>query len=398
MRATRILLPIAILVIGGVGFSLLKATKSVPAPIEVRGRVWLVNTERVRIESLAPQIQLYGRVESPSLAKAAAPGNAVVDVIPVSEGQHVAQGDVLFRLDPRDFQPQVDQLDAQILQERNRHAANQALLNQEQRLLAIARENEQRALTLLSKNLGAQASVDDARRATQSQQLTLTQRQLEIDNHPTRLKSLQAQLQQARTQLSRSTLIAPVDAIIASVTASVGDQVRAGDVLLSYYTRADLQVRAEIPASYQREVLAAMANGQQLLAVADNGVTFRLHQIAGQATARGVVGLFRQDQGDLTPLVGLQMSLTLTLPTQQNSVAIPASALSGNDRVYVLQEGRMRAVAVERLGQVMVGDDMRLLVSGQALVNGSDLITTRLPNAMSGLRVKSVTADAEETR
>ena len=394
MKYIRILLPIVILAIGVGGFMLLKASKSAAKPVQVKERIWRVDTIAAVPQRRSPQVLLYGKVEAPGLVKAAAPANAVVQSVSVAEGQHVRKSAPLLALDERDFLPQVEQLEAQITLERNRHSTNQLLLDQEKRLLQIARDNESRVETLLQRNLGSQATLDEARRATQSQRIALTQRQLEIDNHGARLQNLKAQLTQARTQLERSQLVAPFDAIIVKVNVSQGNQVRSGDTLITYYAPEDIEVRAQIPAPYESMVLAALAKQQGLTASSDNGMSFVFDRVSGQASTQGIEALFepREPIGrgdDITLLVGQQLSLQLSLPEQENSVLVPSSALYGNNRVYLLNQGRMESVVVERLGQLTVNGSNRLLVRSNRLDPGSEIITTHLPNAVTGLRVQS---------
>lgn len=389
MKVSKILLPLAILAVGVGGFMVLKAGKPEPSPAEVKERVWRVDTINASPKGVAPQILLYGSVEAPQLVKASAPATAVVQSMLVAEGQFVKKGDALFTLDERDFLPQLEQMEARITQERNRHSANEKLLIQEQRLLTIARENEKRAETLLNKNLGSQAALDDARRNTRNQRLSLTQRQLEINNHPARLKDLVAQLSQLKTQFERSRLTAPFDAIVVDVNASQGDMVRTGDVLISFYAPKELEVRARIPSAYESIVLGALASGTHLSAVSDSGHKLTLNRIGAQASSSGISALFRLESDVMSPLIGQQLTLRLSLLTQSKGVVIPASALYGDKQIFLLKEGRMQSVEVERLGQVSVNGQARLLIGSDLLGDDSEIIVTHLPNAVSGLRVQS---------
>ncbi len=375
----------------------MKSSKEKPAPATVSERIWRVDSLIANAGSVAPQLTLYGTAESPRLVKVAAPASAIVQEMAVVEGQRVRSGDALFKLDERDFLPQIAQLEAQISQERNRHKANEELLIQEQRLLKIARENESRLETLLKKKLGSQAALDEARRNTRSQFLPLTQRQLEIDNHPSRLKSLRAQLTQLNTQLERSQLKAPFDAVVVSTNKSQGDMVRSGDVLVTFYAPENLEVRAQIPSSYEQNILKALSDGSELSAITSDGAKLVLDRISGQASTQGITALFKFRSVASIPLIGQQLTLQLSLPEQTNSVAVPASALYGNDRLFLLNEGRMKSVIVEKLGQVLINNRALMLVRSDSLTSGDEVITTHLPNAVNGLRVQSSnTEDGQE--
>jgi hypothetical protein len=89
--------------------------------------------------------------------------------------------------------------------------------------------------------------------------------------------------------------------------------------------------------------------------------------------------------------------LELQLPAVDDAIAVPRSALYGNDHVYRVSEGRLERVRVERLGESrgesqgeLRGDDRgsRLLLRSDALRPGDRIATTQLPNAVDGLRVR----------
>ena len=72
----------------------------------------------------------------------------------------------------------------------------------------------------------------------------------------------------------------------------------------------------------------------------------------------------------------------------ENVVELPYEALYGLDRVYRYQDGRMQPVTVERIGERRLEDgSVRLLVQSDDLRQGDKIVTTQLPNAVSGLRV-----------
>ena len=97
-------------------------------------------------------------------------------------------------------------------------------------------------------------------------------------------------------------------------------------------------------------------------------------------------------------MVGQQLTLWLSLPLQADSIAIPASALYGNNSLYIIEDGRMQSVKVKRLGQLSVDGQVQLLVKSEVLTSGTEIITTHLPNAISGLRVQSVNPNSTQDK
>jgi hypothetical protein len=81
----------------------------------------------------------------------------------------------------------------------------------------------------------------------------------------------------------------------------------------------------------------------------------------------------------------------LRRPEREDAVALPYQALYGDDRVYLLEDGRMRGIRVEALGSyVTETGEERLLVRGEAIAEGDRVVTTHLPNAVTGLRAEAV--------
>jgi HlyD family secretion protein len=81
----------------------------------------------------------------------------------------------------------------------------------------------------------------------------------------------------------------------------------------------------------------------------------------------------------------------VALPAVTDVVPIPSEALYGNDQVYLLQDSRMRAITVQRIGEHVAADgSRRLLVKNDRLDSDSQIIITQLPSAVDGHKVSAV--------
>ena len=404
--ALKILLPIIILAVAIGVFRMLKATKPEQAQPEVQERVWRVEAEPISLRRLAPELELYGQVETPDMLRAAASAAAWVTEVAVRDGDLVRKGQVLLRLDERDFLPRISQaeadiagLEASIARERNRYETDKLALAQEQRLLAIARNGVARQERLKTQKVGAEQALDEASQAEAAQALTVSNREMSLADHPSRLRELQARLDSARARLDelkleyeRATIIAPYDGIVSGVEVTVGDQVSKGAILLRMYALDSLQLRARIPAPYQGELIAALSDQAPLEAVAqvgDEDVALHLDRLAGEADPSGVDGLFRIIGDPQLLRLGQMLTLRLRRPTRDDSVAVPFRAVYGGNRLYKLEDGRMVGVRVESLGGRVDADGAeRLLVHSPELRDGDLVVVTHMPNAMDGLRVE----------
>lgn len=404
MNKKKLLLPVLLLAAGIGGFAALKASRPKQPPVPPKEQVWRVATVTVEPQSLSPSLTLYGKVESPELTRAAAPGAGRVARVLVREGQTVRKGQLLLEMDPRDFQPrveqaqgEVDELSAALRSEDLRHGADLDLLRQEQRLLEFAAADVGRFEKLRQENFYSQAAVEQSQQNLARQRISLRSRELAIADHEARRAQLQARLtkaqanlQEARLALQRSRVVADFAGYVAATAVAEGDQVNPGQALLTLYPASVLEVRAKIPAPYQDAVLMRMGAGGKLQAKADAGgqpLDLELSRVAGAADTRGLDGFFVLRTPSAVLRVGSLVTLRLALAAQENSVPLPYTALYGGGRIYRVEQGRIQAVPVEVVGD-LAGPPPRMLVRSAALRAGDRVMTTHLPNAVTGLRVE----------
>ena len=388
----RRLAAVGIVVLAIAGFLVLKATRPAPPPVEARERVWRVAAEHLQPVSARPTLTLYGRVEAPDQVRAAAPVSARVLEVRVRDGERVAAGTVLARLDPRDLQPRVTQARADIERERIRQQADLQAIEQERALLALSEAKVARFERLKNKGFSAESAFDQAREELARVRLSLTQREQAIREHPARLAQLQAKLAEVERDASRGEIRAAFDARIGTVQVAAGDQLQAGQALLTLYSSDTLFLRARVPAIYAEELRSALAAGEALGATAEFGASrlnARLERIAGEADARGVDVLLRLDESVAVP-VGAFVNAVLERPALQGVYSLPFSALHGGERIYQVRDGRLAGVRVSRLGERRDGGQVRLLVRAEGLAPEAPVMTTHLPNALDGLAVEVV--------
>lgn len=404
------LLPLMILAIGIAGFVALRLTRPEPPPAASQERSWRIAVQEVRLGERAPILPLFGELVAPQRVTLTASLTAHIAERPVREGLRVAEGELLVALDEADIAPllaqaaaEVADLEAQLANEELRLASDQAALAREQEIRDNAARQLERTRSLVERNLASQADLDSARDALSRARLTLTTRENAIAEHPARRASLEARLARAEANLAavrrdtgRARVTAPFDGIVSDVRVAPGDRVASGATLLSLYPEAGLELRARLPRQHEAELLAALSQGEALLAEADNGARFELVGFAGEGDASGSEAILalREAAPGLRP--GSLITVTLARPAHPRALALPYSALHGNGRVYRVEEGRLVRLDVERLGETRGADGEPLaLVTGEALADGQRIMVTHLPNAMQGLRVE--VADAADT-
>jgi HlyD family secretion protein len=400
--------PFLILLIGIAVFTGLRATRPQTQVTQAQERIWRVQVQQAHPQTRSPTLTLYGLVETPRLLNAAAPNSAVVKQVLVKEGEFVERGQFLIELDERDFRPrlqrsaaEVAELEAEIQSESNRHRSNLQSLKHEMELLSIAKAEVQRAQRLKTQKLGSDTALDAARQTAARQALAVTSRQFEIADHEARLQRLQSRLKRARASLvestldyERSRLLAPFDGVISAVEVAPGDRVRESDVLLKMYALDSLEVRARLPSTFQEELQDALREGAPPTGTARLGgrsIRLRLDRISGEADPGGVDGLFRVIEGGDSLRLGQVAKFRLQRPAKENAVAVPYQALYGGNRIYVLENGRLRGMEIEPLGQYLGRSaEEWLLIRSASLHKGDRVVMTHLPNAVDGLRAEAV--------
>ena len=373
-------------------FFFLKASRPETPKVESRERSWRVAVMPAQPLAARPTLTLYGRIEAPDRLRVAAPVAGRVLEVQVRDGAKVAAGTPLLRMDPRDLEPRVAQARAELEREEVRARHDRESLEQERKLLSLAETKLARFDTLTTARLGAQSVADQAREDVARARLALNQREQAVAEHPARLVQARAKLDEALRDRDRATVAAPFDARVGKVEVAAGDQVQPGQTLLSLFASEALYLRAKLPAIHMAELRDAIARGEALRAEAQFGerrLALVLERIAGEADARGVDVLLRLENGDGVPL-GAFMNAVLTRPAVEGVLSLPFSALHGGDRVYQVVDGRLKGLAVTRVGELREGGEPRLLVRVPALVEGAEVMITHLPNALDGLAVEVV--------
>ncbi|KIQ04949.1 MULTISPECIES: multidrug efflux RND transporter periplasmic adaptor subunit MexE [Pseudomonas] len=155
--------------------------------------------------------EFTGRLEAPESVQVRPRVSGFVDKVSFNEGALVKKGDLLFQIDPRPFQAEVKRLEAQLQQAR----ANQA------RTVSESRRGER-----LREGNAISTELADARKtAAQEAQAAAASIQAELDN--------------ARLNLSFTRVTAPIDGRVSRAEVTAGNLVTASESLLTSLVSTD---------------------------------------------------------------------------------------------------------------------------------------------------------------
>ena len=407
-KIIKFLIPVLILGLAVAGFIYMKKTKPEQPAVEVKEKVWMVHSQAIHLESLPAVQTLYGVIESNAMVDAAAPISAVVEQVKVLPGDEIKKGQMLVALAKPDLdlpvtQASADRADAraQVALQEMTMQANQQKLQHEQKVLELKQEALQRTNALMAKDLASQSAVDAAKEALVKQEFSVVGVELLVQQGESQLSQTKARLQKAEAAYSlaklnqkRGVVRAPFDGRIAAVNVAEGDRVNAGSVLVSFYALKSMELKTQLATQGYQEAQQALAQGVKLYAefpYAKGTVQLALERLSGQAKTSGVDAYFSLPQELRFKRPGELLEVYFKGEAIQQVAAIPYSAVYGNDRIYLVEDGRLKAQKVVLKGDVMRDGKLMALIQGVGdSLAGKRVLTTHLPNAIEGLRVTEV--------
>ena len=405
-RALAFLAPVVVAGAGFAGYQGLVKSRVEPAALRAAEKAWPVQVAAIHPAPRTPSLTLFGRIESPRLARISAAIQADVLQMRAVEGELVDAGAVLVVLDPRDAhltlrqrESEVADIRAQIALERERNRQDRESLGKERELMELARRELERAEDLAKRGLDSQSRLDQARERAARQELAVLARESAARGHESRLARLEAQRVRAETARDRAVLdvertrvTAPFHGRIAEIFAAQGDRVRTGDRLLSVFDVSRLEVRAQIPSRHLVQVEGSRGR-EAYFEVEGRRYAAPLSRLGGQVLPGrgGVDALFRIDGAGQDLRIGRTVELTFELAPRPDAVWLPFEALHGAARVFKVRENRLAGIRVRRIGEARGADGREgVLVTSPELASGDRIVVNQLANAVEGLRVEPV--------
>ncbi len=283
------------------------------------------------------------------------------------DGARVKQGDLLFTLDARQIDAQIEQAEGTLARDRAQLAGAQRDLN--------------RYSELIGKGATTQVNLDNAK--TQADVLIGT------------IKADQAALDNLRVQKSYTIIRAPFDGRISAAAVKVGNFVRPADVapLATINQMAPVYVTFAVPQAVLSDLRDAMTTGSaQVIATVPGREASEEGKIAmventvdattGMVTVRGIMDNGREALWPGT-LVNTQL-----IVRRENAVVVPSAAVQrsqNGDFVFVVADGKAKVqrVTVSRTSagsSVLAGGlngDENVVVEGQLLLRDGTLVQLR---------------------
>lgn len=387
-RLIRVLSPLLVLLAGvAVGVSLIatgpEASRQRPQTPPPAVEVMVVEPQDYQVR-IASRGTVSPRTESTLVAETAGRVIAVSDQF--RTGGFFEKGEVLLRLDDRDY----------------RNAITIAAAEVAQRQLALAEEQAR----------GDQARRDWTQLRLETEPTPLVLRTPQLEHAKAALAAAQARLQQAQLNLERTRIVAPYAGRILQKDVDLGQFVTTGSRLALIYASDAVEVRLPLSDEQMRYLTLpeTFRDQPEVPEAAQARVTFST-RIAGErfswqgrlVRTEGSVDTgsrqlfvvariddpYRRQEGRPPLKIGQFVEARIFGVTLSAVYTIPRQAIHGEDTVHIITPDNH----LERRRLDILWRDSEDLVAAGPLAPGERIALTRLPFAADGIVVRVVNAE-----
>jgi RND family efflux transporter MFP subunit len=376
----------------------------------------LVEVFAVKAEKVPMVIEAYGTVEPREalLLVAEVRGQIVATDPTFEEGKFVTRGTGLIRIDPRNYELEVQRRNVQILQAQAEiKRLEQEILNLQARIkiartdVSLAESEYSRLKKLIDRKVIAQSTLDKAeqqylasreRLQTLENQLALTgpqKEQLLAQRDMARVT-----FEEAKLDLERSALLAPFDGWVLEKAIEVGQHVTVGQIMGKIYSAGELDIEVRIPVKDLKWLPADLNSDAPIEAQ----VVFESQ--GAPSTWRGRLARVKAEMDEKTRTLPVIIEVDETTPAEDNrssfrlrpgmfvtvkimgnevsqAFVLPRHLVYPGDTVYTVENDRLKIKSVDIL---RTSKDSVIVSKG--LSDGDRIIKTPLSAVSDGMLVR----------
>jgi RND family efflux transporter MFP subunit len=371
LAATRFGLPTLIAVGVVVVIAGLIVTRPRLQPLEKPERIWPIEAVIAKHETLQPELELFGEVVAgrKSELRALVAGPIVRVGANFRNGGAVKKGELLLEVDPFDYR-------TTLADQRSKQKENEVRLE-------VLRRDLKRAQDLIDRDLVSQQFLDKARLDVEQQEAVVEQRRIAVER--------------AENDLAETRLTAPYDGVVSNVNADLGKQLSTNDKVADLIDASELEVRFSFSNAQFGRLLASgepvpgrpvrvlWQVGRETLSY--DGVIRRVGaEIASTTGGVDAYAVIATEGRQLPLRPGAFVAVHVPDQRYEHVLRAPESAIYGEDRVYVVVDGRLQERMVRIEGYD--GNDVLFASAGEVPIRDGDMIlATQLREIGTGVKV-----------
>lgn len=290
-----------------------------------------VQTEKIGKRNITQIVTGTGKIQAEKKVNISAEVSGEIISLPFEEGDEVSKGQLVVRIRPDAYYPQLRQQEAGIrVQESNLKAQEVNLRKNE---LELNRIKE-----LFSKGLASQSELDNA--------------QANYDGTLASINTVRAQINQQRAglsavqyDLSKTTIVAPMSGTVTQLNNEIGEKVlgtmsNMGSDILTISDLSSMEAQVEIGETDVTNVKIGDTSRIQIDAFPDKIFTGYVYEIANTATSKGTgtqeevvnfIVKIRIDKEDYELRPGMSCTVDIEVNSKENILSVPIQCVTTRD-------------------------------------------------------------------
>ena len=361
------------------------------------GEVVPVEVASVTQQDVPIQIKSIGNVEAQNTVAVRSQVEGTLLRVAFAPGQEVKKGDLLFMIDPRPLQAQLSQAEANLLKAMAAVRQGNDIVARDEATLANDRITLNRDLKLVESGVIPREQYDNDLAKERADEATVRADQSSVANLQAAQKAEQANVENARVQLSYTTIRSPIAGKTGNLAVTQGNLVRANDTtpMVTITTSSPIYVTFSVP---ERDLVRIReATGKEGLEVQGEVPGDEATPVKGRLSlvdntvdpATGTVRLkatFINDDRRLYP--GQFVNVVLTLGIANQATVVPSQAVQvGQDKsfVYVVKADGTAEMRTVKTGTTI--ESMTVIEDG--LKPGEQVVTDGQLRIVPGAKVQA---------
>jgi multidrug efflux system membrane fusion protein len=361
------------------------------------GEVVPVEVASVTQQDVPIQIKSIGNVEAQNTVAVRSQVEGTLVRVAFAPGQEVKKGDLLFTIDPRPLQAQLSQAEANLLKAMAAVRQGNDIVARDEATLANDRITVNRDLKLIESGVVPREQYDNDLAKQRADEATVRADQSSVANLQAAQKAEEANVENARVQLSYTTIRSPITGKTGNLAVTQGNLVRANDTtpMVTITTASPIYVTFSVP---ERDLVRIrQASGKEGLEVQGEVPGDEATPVKGRLSlvdntvdpATGTVRLkatFINDDRRLYP--GQFVNVVLTLGISNQATVVPSQAVQvGQDKsfVYVVKADSTAEMRTVKTGTTI--ESMTVIEDG--LKPGEQVVTDGQLRIVPGAKVQA---------
>ncbi len=376
----------------------------------------LVEVLPIKAENLNMMIEAYGTVKPREVLKlvAEARGQIVAMHPSFEEGGYIRKGRILVKIDPRNYQLEVERRGVQIiLTEAELKRLQQEMQNLEASLeiaksdVELAGAENSRLKKLISKNIVAQTTVDktEQRYLSSLERLQGLENQLALkgplgEQIEAQRAMAKVQLRQAKLDLERTSIVSPFNGWVLEKNVEKGQHVNAGQYLGKIYKEGALDIEVRIPikdlkwfppvSSRSSRAEAEITFGSKDTSYSWKGRVARIKAQMDEKTRTlpvvvevNKIAAAGGEQGNFHLRPGMFVTVLIKGREIKQAFVLPRHVVHAGDVVYIVIDNRLRIRPVDILRSFKDS-----IFVDKGLSDGELIIKTPISGPAEGMQVR----------